>query len=350
LFIRRYVSIWANSEERNSGIERREDREKKNELASVYNLKLFRMKKLILTIFMSVLCLAVSQAQQVKTDPELEQKLKELTESFKGDVGIYVKHLKTGKEAGINADTIFPTASIVKVPILVKIFDKIDKGELSYKDSLVYSKDRIYGGSGLMQFYKDSTKTDLRTLVALMVSYSDNVTSLWNQELAGGGEAINELMAEIGLQHTRVNSRTQGREKDWEKYGWGQTTPREMASILEKIRNRELVSAAASDEMYRLLGNSFYQEYSLSQIPPYVQSAAKQGMVDKSRSELFMVNAASGDYVCYIATKNIIDDSWDDDNEAWELQRKISALLWSYFEPNSDWEPAEGASKILNGF
>ncbi|MBO2544524.1 serine hydrolase [Salegentibacter sp. BDJ18] len=307
------------------------------------------MKKLILSIFMAVLSLAVSQAQQVKTDTELEQKLKELTESFKGDVGVYVKNLKTGKEAAINADTIFPTASIVKVPILVKIFDKIEKGELSYKDSLVYSEDRIYGGSGLMQFYKDSTTTDLRTLVALMISYSDNVTSLWNQELAGGGEAINELMAEFGLEHTRVNSRTEGRDKDWEKYGWGQTTPREMASILEQIRKRELVSAAASDEMYRLLGNSFYQDYALSQVPPYVQAAAKQGMVNKSRSELFMVNAPSGDYVCYIATKNNEDESWEENNEAWQLQREISNLLWNYFEPDSNWKPAEGAGEILSG-
>lgn len=298
---------------------------------------------------MAVLSLAVSQAQQVKTDTELEQKLKELTASFKGDVGVYVKHLKTGKETAINADSIFPTASIVKVPILVKIFDKIEKGELSYKDSLVYSEDRVYGGSGLMQFYKDSTTTDLRTLVALMISYSDNVTSLWNQELAGGGEAINELMAELGLEHTRVNSRTEGRDRDWKKYGWGQTTPREMASILEKIRNRELISAAASDEMYRLLGNSFYQDYALSQVPPYVQAAAKQGMVNKSRSELFMVNAPSGDYVCYIATKNNEDESWDDDNEAWQLQREISNLLWKYFEPDSNWKPAEGAEKILSG-
>ncbi|PKD18228.1 serine hydrolase [Salegentibacter salinarum] len=307
------------------------------------------MKKLISTIFMTVLCVALSRAQEVEIDTKLEQKLKELTESFKGDVGVYVKHLKTGKEATINADTIFPTASIVKVPILLKIFDKIENGELSYKDSLVYSEDRIYGGSGLMQFYKDSTTTDLRTLVALMISYSDNVTSLWNQELAGGGKAINELMAEIGLEHTRVNSRTVGRDKDWEKYGWGQTTPREMASILEKIRNRELVSAAASGEMYRLLGNSFYQDYALSQVPPYVQAAAKQGMVNKSRSELFMVNAPSGDYVCYIATKNNEDDSWDENNEAWQLQKEISALLWNYFEPSSKWKPAEGAEEILSG-
>jgi beta-lactamase class A len=306
-----------------------------------------QMKKI--TIYCFLMISVAGFTQNTEIDLKLQQKLETLTRDFKGDVGVYVKNLKTGKEAAINADTIFPTSSIVKVPILVKIFDKIESGALSYKDTLVYSEDRIYGGSGLMQFYKDSTKTDLRTLVALMISYSDNVTSLWNQELAGGGEAINELMAKIGLEHTRVNSRTEGREKDWEKYGWGQTTPREMAFILEQISKRELVSAAASDEMYRLLGNSFYQDYALSQVPPYIQAAAKQGMVNKSRSELFMVNAPSGDYICYIATKNNEDDSWDDDNEAWQLQRKISALLWNYFESESHWQPAEGADEILSG-
>lgn len=303
------------------------------------------MKTILLFSFLMISAIGFAQ----NTDAELQQKLENLIQDFQGDVGIYVKHLNSGKEASLNADTIFPTASIVKVPILIKIFDKIEKGSLAYNDTLVYTKDRIYGGSGLMQFYKDSTTTDLRTLVALMISYSDNVTSLWNQELAGGGEEINRLMADLGLYYTRVNSRTEGKEKDWEKYGWGQTTPREMASLLEKMRKRTLISATASDEMYRLLGNSFYQDYALSQVPPFVQAAAKQGMVNKSRSELFMVNAPGGDYVCYIATKNNKDDSWNYDNEAWQLHRDVSALLWNYFEPDSNWEPPKNAEKLLKG-
>lgn len=200
-----------------------------------------------------------------------------------------------------------------------------------------------------MQFYKDSTGTDIRTLAALMITYSDNVTSLWSQELAGGGEEINRLMERLGLHHTRVNSRTKGREDIWKKYGWGQTTPREMASILVNIRNRELISEAASDEMYRMLTNSFYTDYALSQIPPYIQTAAKQGMVNRSRSELVMVNAPGGDYVFYIATKDNEDMSWDHDNEAYELQRKISAHLWNYFEPRSGWKPAKGAVSLIKG-
>ncbi|MGB7394435.1 MAG: serine hydrolase [Pricia sp.] len=284
-----------------------------------------------------------------KTDKKLEKGLKELVKNFEGDVGVYVYDLKNNKEAAINADTIFPTASVIKVPILIEVFKKIKMGKLHLNDSLVYDVDRLYGGSGLMQYYKDSSVTDLRTLASLMITVSDNLTALWCQELAGGGSAINKTMAEVGLEHTRMNSRTEGRKKDWEKYGWGQTTPREMTSLLVKMRKRALVDAASSDEMYHLMTNSFYTDYSLSQIPPYVQTAAKQGMVDKSRSELVMVNAPHGDYAFYIATKNIKDESYDFDNKAWQLQRNISAYLWHYFEPKSDWKPAAGFKNLVYG-
>lgn len=306
------------------------------------------MKTKILLSFVFIFsCQFFMSAQD--TDKILENGLAELAQGFEGDVGIYVYNLKTQKEAAINADTIFPTASIVKVPILIEVFNQIKAGKLHLKDTLIYDAKRVYGGSGLMQFYKDSTVTDLRTLVSLMITMSDNTTSLWCQELVGGGLAINKTMADLGLKHTRVNSRTEGRTEDWETYGWGQTTPREMASLLIQMRERTLVDEAASDEMYRIMGNSFYTDYSLSQIPPYVQTAAKQGMVNKSRSELVMVNAPSGDYVFYIATKNNADESWGFNNKAWELQRAISAYLWNYFEPESDWKHAAGFVDLVTG-
>lgn len=312
-----------------------------------YIQRISLMKTALCSLFLFISCNFFLMAQQ--TDTKLEKGLSELSKNFEGDVGIYVYHLKTEKEASINADTIFPTASIVKVPILIEIFKQINAGKLHLNDTLVYDAKRAYGGSGLMQFYKDSTVTDLRTLASLMITMSDNTTSLWCQELAGGGLSINKTMAELGLKHTRVNSRTEGRTKDWETYGWGQTTPREMASLLIKMRERTLVDAASSDEMYRIMSNSFYTDYSLSQIPPYIQTAAKQGMVNGSRSELVMVNAPHGDYVFYIATKNNTDESWGFDNKAWELQRTISAYLWQYFEPDSDWKPALGSEDLVKG-
>jgi len=281
-------------------------------------------------------------AQKTRTDKKLQAALEDIMKDFRGIAGVYVYHLKSGMEAAVNADTIFPTASIVKVPILVGVFDKIEKGELSYHQPLVYRDSIKYGGSGLMQFFRDSTATDLSVLAALMITYSDNTASLWNQAVAGGGERINEIMESYGLVVTRVNSRTPGRETNWEEYGWGQTSPREMATLLIKIRRGEMISQAASEEMYRLMTNVYYDDYALSQIPPYVQTASKQGMVNASRSELVLVNAPNGDYVFYIATKGNADERWEYDNESWELLREISSFLWHYFEPKSRWRPTAG--------
>ncbi|MEO6893526.1 MAG: serine hydrolase [Ginsengibacter sp.] len=299
----------------------------------------------IFILFISLIMSPSTSFCQYKTDEKLENELKELLDSFHGTAGVYVRNLKTGKEASINADTIFPTASIVKVPILVGIFKKIDEGVYTYHQPLVYHDSIARGGSGLMQFFKDSTPTELRTLISLMLSHSDNTAAVWCEKLAGGGVEINSWLNEHGFEFTRVNARTFGREKNNKEYGWGQTTPREMANLMVMIREGKTVSKAASEQMYRDLTDVFWDEYALSQIPPYVQAASKQGMVDASRSEAVLVNAPHGDYVFYIATKNNKDQRWETDNEAWQLARDVSALLWNYFEPKYGWKPAAGVEK-----
>lgn len=274
-----------------------------------------------------------------KPNARLQQELQQIVDKFKGTAGVYVQQLQTGEWAAINADTIFPTASIVKIPLLVGLFDKLEKGELSYHQTLIYRDSAKTGGSGLMQFFKDSSETEVSILAALMMAYSDNTTSLWNQQLAGGGAAVNVLLEKYGLKDTRVNSRTPGREENRKIYGWGQTTPREMATLLVKIFRGEVISRASSERMYRLMTKGYYDEQALTQIPPYVQAAAKTGSVNESRSEVVLVNAPHGDYVFYIGTKNIKDQRWVADNEAVNMIREISAALWKHFEPKSKWSP-----------
>lgn len=288
------------------------------------------MKKLLsLSI---IFLLIISNVNAQKTDKSLEQKINQAIEGFQGDIGVYVKHLKKNKEVAIHADSIFPTASIVKVPLLVGVFQKIKNGELRLDQKFLYRDSRAYGGSGLMQFFKDSTETDLATLIGLMLSYSDNVTSIWCQELAGGGQAINPILDELGLKNTKVNSRTPGREEIWKKYGWGQTTPREMSKLFELIREGKVVSPEHSDKMYRFLKNQFYNERSLSQFPAIINTISKTGSLDDARGEIVLVNAPHGDFVFTILTKNNKDRSWTKENEAENLTRKIANIIWNHYE------------------
>ncbi|MCX6201722.1 MAG: class A beta-lactamase-related serine hydrolase, partial [Bacteroidetes bacterium] len=251
------------------------------------------MKKLLAFIF--VVALVPAQAQKV--NKKLQQSLETLTTGFKGDVGIYVKDLHTGKIASIHADSIFPTASMVKVPILIGIMDKLNKGELKYHQELTYKDSLLYAGSDLLASLKHNEKVELSKVIMLMLTTSDNTASLWLQSLAGTGTRINQILDSIGYTATRVNSRTPGREAGRDKFGWGQTSPKEMATMFEALANRNLMDATSSEKMLRLLGRNYWDEEALSQIPPDVFVASKNGAVNASRSEVVYVSGKNARYV-----------------------------------------------------
>ncbi len=292
------------------------------------------MQKVFLCLFVvSVFCQSAIKAQ--KTDKVLQKKIESILEGFNGEVGVYVKHLHSGKTVAINADTVYPTASMVKVPILIGLFDKINKNELSYHQQLLYRDSLLYPGEDILGSFKDSQTIELSKVIMLMLTTSDNTASLWLQQIAGTGSSINQIMVSNGLKDTRINSRTPGREANRTLYGWGQTTPREMSLLFEKLYRGEIINQSASEKMIRLLGRNYWDEEALSQIPPYIFTASKNGAVNQSRSETILVMAPSGPYIFSIITKNQKDERWEPDNEGWVLARKLSALLWNYFENGS---------------
>lgn len=291
------------------------------------------MKQKILFLCLLIPVITIAQ----KTDKKLQQQIENLVKGFKGDIGIYVHDLKHDKIVAINADTIFPTASIVKISILAGIMDKLQKGDLQYHQQLIYKDSLLYEGEDILGSYKDNEKIELSKVMMLMLTTSDNTASLWLQSLTGGGIRINEIMDSLGFASTRVNSRTPGREENRNTYGWGQTTPREMETLMERIVNGTILSVGASEKMLRLLGRQYWDEEAISQVPPGIFIADKNGAVDASRSEVMYVNSKKNPYILSVFTKNNQDVTWDHTNEAWILTRKLSALLWKYFNPDSKW-------------
>jgi beta-lactamase class A len=288
----------------------------------------------------------ITSAAFAQTDNKLTVQLQNAIKGFNGQVGIYVKNLKTGKTAAINADTLFPTASMIKVSIQCGVMDKIEKGELKYNQKLIYRDSLLYPGEDILGSFKDKDTIEVSKVALLMITMSDNTASTWLQKIVTG-EYINSWLDQNGFKVMRVNSRVKGREKIRSMYGWGVTTPYEMCRLFTMIREGKAVSPAASERMYRNLGRIYWDDKALSQIPPYVHTVSKQGALDESKSETVLVNAPHGDYVFSIITNNNKDQRWVPDNEADVLIKKVSALIWHYYEPKSDWEPADGVDKYM---
>lgn len=273
-----------------------------------------------------------AQSGKGNIDYPLTERVAQLVKGFRGDIGIYIRSLRTGKVVAINADDLFPTASIVKVPLLIGIMHRIENGELDYHQKLLYADTLNYEpGEDIFPYLKPGSPIELSKIIMLMMTISDNNASLSLQGLAGSGIVINKLMDSLGYVKTRVNSRTPGREAYRKEFGWGQTTPREMGQLFQDIAERKVISPAVSEKMLRIMSRQYWDEEAISRIPADVFVADKNGAVNASRSEVMYVNGPHP-YIFSVFTANNKDISWEPSNEAWELTRKLSALCWDYFK------------------
>ncbi|MEO5782328.1 MAG: serine hydrolase, partial [Ginsengibacter sp.] len=141
----------------------------------------------VLACFLLIGNILIASAQKLKINKPLQRQIEELIKGFNGEIGVYVKNLRTNKIVSINADTIFPTASMVKIPILMGVMDKINRGQLQYHQTLTYKDSLLYAGVDLLGSFKNDEQIELSKIMMLMLTMSDNTASLWLQSLAGGG-------------------------------------------------------------------------------------------------------------------------------------------------------------------
>ena len=98
--------------------------------------------------------------------------------------------------------------------------------------------------------------------------------------------------------------------------------------------------------MLRLMNRNYFDIAALSVLPPYATVYAKYGALNPNRNEVVLVKGENSNYVFCIMTKNNKDMSWKNSNEAWTLTRKLSEMLWDYFEPKDKWTRAPLAEKF----
>lgn len=289
----------------------------------------------------------------------LAKQLDAIGKSFHGTLGYSIHHLQSGARLARLGDEQFPSASTIKLAMLCAAFEKQQRGELSYDETLTLREEDRQYGTGVLHNYRASTKVQLRTVLHLMIAQSDNTaTVMLGQRL--GQDAVNSWLDKHGLRKTRLlvpfpyegsfDKAANAGGAAWQPvrtWGMGVTTPNEMAALLEMIVDGRACTPAACEEMQRILAHQFYDDGIASQVPPSVVVASKHGSEDRSRSDVAIVRAPSGDYVIAIYTRDAKDSGVKWDNEQDSTIRRISRLVWQAFEPKSRWIPAAGTEKLF---
>ena len=257
-----------------------------------------------------------SAAQLVRLQPQLEQRIAR----HHGVVGLSVIDLRTGEKLSIRGDQAFPSASVIKVPILVELFHQVERGPLKLSDPVVMLAADQRPGSGILQFLTAPLQLTLGDAATLMIILSDNTaTNLVIDRV--GITYVNARMDSLGLKQTRLHSKVFNRPSSIDtagsrKWGLGVTTPAELAEIMARLYRSEIVSDSASKAMIAILKNNFDSEEIPRFLPPDAAVAHKTGKLNAARHDCGIVYSTQRDYVLCVLTAENADQSWRLETEA----------------------------------
>ena len=280
----------------------------------------------MLAIFATFAMLAMPAVQGEHRDQlagRLQQQLQRLADAAPGVAGISVVDITSGKRFGVNDSLLFPQGSAIKIPILIELYRRADRGEVKLSDRLpVRGADQV-GGSGLLQHFSDGgSELSLRDLAIAMIVLSDNTaTNLLIDRL--GMDRVTKTMAEIGAAQTRLK-RKMIRPEESAKGNENISTPREAADLMVRLSRCELPVSAGSCAAIRAILEIPKSGAFREAIPASLPVAWKPGGIEGAQTAWGLVNVPGAPYAIAI----MINYGTDDVDRA---MRELSSAVYTYF-------------------
>jgi len=275
--------------------------------------------------------------------PDLQKKVEAMAAAHRGSVALFAKNLTSGETVALNSTVPVQTASVIKLPLMLQIFEHVKSGKLNLATPVVLTKDNQVPGSGILNLMDPGLSLSLKDVVTLMMTLSDNTATNMAIDVVGL-RTTNEMLAQMGLKNTyfykKVFKKAEGpMPPDQKQFGLGKTTAEEMARVMESIYRCDLGDHELCLQMITIMRNQ--QDHDM--IPRYLKRenaaedlsavADKVGALDDVRNDVALVYTHRGPIVISIFTYNNQDKSWTPDNEAEKLIARLAEAIVQEWSP-----------------
>jgi beta-lactamase class A len=263
----------------------------------------------------------------------LRRVLDSIADRHRGVVGYTVVDLDSGDRISRRGDEKFPTASLIKVGVLVTVFDLAAKGELSLDDPLTMLAIDRMSGSGVLQYLHSGTTITVKDAAWLVSTISDNTaTNLLLDKI--NIRRMWAKMDSLGLPATRIHSKVNLRNTSVAmdssvKYGLGVTTPNEMARLFELLANGRAVNRQADSTLLAMLERNT-ANFMLQRYAGGARAAFKDGETNQNRTECTLWYLRRRVVACVMTRENK-DETWAIDNEAQVAMGNMGRAIISAF-------------------
>jgi len=232
---------------------------------------------------------------------ELEKDILTSLRDFQGQLGFVVKDLKSGRAIVRNPDRRFPSASMVKIPIMAACLKAVEEGRISLEEVLTLKRTDKVRGSGVLRASPAGTPVTIEKLLELMITDSDNTAANMLIDLLGF-DYLGNTFREFGLDRTNLSRKMmdfRSRARGIENY----TTPREMADILEKMYRGTCVSPQASEKCLAVLKEQKVNDRIPRYLPRKILVAHKTGLEHKVCHDAGIIFTEKGDVLICVLTE-----------------------------------------------
>lgn len=230
-----------------------------------------------------------------RADPVLQQSLETLALSYPGVAAIATTDLRSGASVSIQADRVFPAASLFKLPVLVEVLKGLRLGRLQLDQPLTVRQDQWTDGSGVLQA-RVGEQVRVDELLRLMVQESDNMAALVLLD-AVGVQDVNATMRSMGLTGTRL------RDRRTEPDAQHTTSAGDMARLLAVIADGTLIDPPTSEEALKLLELQQSNNWLTEGLPWWVKLAHKWGDVPGARHDAGIIFSPRTTFVAVVLTE-----------------------------------------------
>jgi beta-lactamase class A len=234
---------------------------------------------------------------------ELARGIEEILAATEGVVAVAVRDVHGGRALDLRADEVFPSASVIKVPILVELLAQAEAGELRLDDRATLRDAEKVPGSGVLSMLHAGLELTLEDLAHLMITVSDNTASNMLIDLLGC-DRINARLVGLGLTKTQLQRKFydfEAREKGFDNWA----TAGELADLLVSIERRSVVSAAACEKMLAIMRKQQLDGKIPKLLPPDTPVANKTGSISTASHDIGIVYAPAGPIALAVLTRDI---------------------------------------------
>jgi beta-lactamase class A len=284
----------------------------------------------------------------------LRSRIEELAQRAGGTVGLAATFLPTGRHIGYREHDLFPAASLIKVPVLVALYEEALAGRIDLTERVAYGRQLRVPGSGVLQDLDDGIAPTVRDLAVLMITVSDNTAA---DLLLGrlGKERVEAAMERYGLssirmpftirellyemvdldpgvpdQYEEARQRLQralgsgGRAIDPDRSDRG--TARDVCRLFELLESRAILDEASCAAILDINQRQKFGQLIPARLPKGTITAHKTGSLRGVRNDAGVVYSPAGPYAIAVMSRGLPDEGI-----AVPVLAEISLAVWEEF-------------------